>query len=63
MTDKKKSADPSWYQRMQRTRKLKVRIAEILAAWPTDGTSCTDQEMDVDDAFTAWNRDMGELPE
>lgn len=63
MTRRKKDEPRPWYERLKRTTKLHERIAEILEAWPVDGSSCTDQEMDVDDAFEAWNRDMGELPE
>ena len=57
------SKDPAWFQRMKRTVEFKTRIGEILNKWPTDGSCTSDQEMDIDDAYKAWNRDMNELPE
>jgi len=55
--------DPPWFRRLACSVEFKRRIGEILREWPTDGSDTTDQEMDIDDAYTAWNRRMQELPE
>jgi hypothetical protein len=62
MTKKKKN-DPPWFHRLARTVGLKNRIMEILGEWPTDGSSDSDQTMDVADAFESWERDIGALHE
>ena len=60
---KKKTGEPAWYLRLKRTVKFKARLEEIMEGWPTDGSDCTDQEADVDDAYKAWHRDICDLPE
>lgn len=59
----KKRERAPWYLRMRLTTRLKTRISEILREWPVGGKCTSDSEMDVADAFKAWERDMDELPE
>ena len=53
---------PTWFLRMQRTTALKRKIAELLRAWPTDGTSTHDVEALLLDAVADWEADMRKLP-
>ncbi len=53
---------PAWFVRMKRTTTFKMKIAEILRAWPTDGSSTSRSELDVEDAYMEWRGDMEGLP-
>jgi len=52
---------PAWFKRMARTTAFLSRIQEIVKEWPTDGSSTSDCEMDIEDAFESWQRDMNFL--
>ncbi|MCI0560898.1 MAG: hypothetical protein MN733_20630 [Nitrososphaera sp.] len=46
-------------QNYKATVKFLTRIQEILKEWPLQaGEDCTDSEMNIDDAYESWNRDL-----